>query len=185
MGEILVDSYNESNQDSYSSLYDAVHAGAGQSFTAVAGNLSKAKLYICKWGSPTGNIYSKLYAHTGTYGSTGKPTGSPLAVSDAYDVSTIPAWNNFTLIQFVFSGANQYLLVNGTHYVITTEYVSGSSSNAVRVGADSSSPTHDGNGSFLISGTWYDFGSYDYPFYVYALEVGGIVNTMMTQQIEG
>ena len=61
---------------------------------------------------PTGNVIVYLYAHTGTYGVNGKPTGSPLATSDPILASTLPTTQQ--LVTFTFSGANRIILSSNT-----------------------------------------------------------------------
>lgn len=171
----LVDSYSESNYAgaAYSSYTGSSYL-VGQSFTAIAGNLASCKFYLGKSGSPTGNVVAHLYAHTGTFGVDGQPSGSALATSGGVDVST---FTNYAihpdLIEFTFSGANQYALVNGTKYFITTDYNLGDSSNFVAVGRDQSTLTHAGNTATSSDGSnWSATSAVDLPFYVYA-DVGG------------
>jgi hypothetical protein len=180
----LIDSYSESNASSSGSSYLGTREWNGQSFSnANSANLTSCKFYISKSGSPTGNIYAELYAHTGTYGSTGTPTGSPLATSDAVDVSTL---GKFPALQtFTFSGANQYGMVAGTKYVIVLKCGVGDASNYVIVSKDASFPTHGGNRSVSSDGTLWAAGSgQDICFYVYgtgatnfAVSVGAFILT--------
>jgi len=166
---MLIDSYSESNQDASSNIYSA-QPNVGQSFTAsLAGKLSSCKAYLRKSGSPTGNIVAKLYAHTGTYGTSSLPTGDPLATSDNVDVSTLST--SFELVTFTFSGAEQYDLVNGTYYCIQLQYSGGDADNCAQWGQDGSSPSHSGN---LNNGT-NPYPAYDFCFYVYGdVEAEGI-----------
>ncbi len=146
-------SYSETNQDQENILQGAGgdFTGSGQSFTSLGGALTSAKFYIRKNNSPTGNAVAKLYAHTGTYGVSSLPTGTALATSDNFDVSTLTS--SLALTTLTFSGANQYAMTNGTNYVITFEFSGGSIGNDVRLGRDATSPTPSGNASFL-QGTW-------------------------------
>ena len=171
MAEIIIDSYSETNQNSqsaYNGPGGVESSGGGQSFTV----LKKSKLTACKfyqfiYGSPTGNCYAKLYAHSGTYGTDGKPTGSALATSDAKDVATLSAYPTMALATYTFSGANQIKLPAGK-YCITFEYTGGDSDNQPYLGFDTSSPSHSGN---LISrsdaGVWTANAGIDCCFYVY------------------
>lgn len=161
----IADSYSESNQDDEIGIYNGYYDSVGQSFTATEGTLSSCKFYLSKTGSPTGSAYAKLYAHTGTFGINGVPTGSPLATSDAFDVSTLTGY--YALKTFTFSGANQIELTNGTNYVIVVEYSGGDSSNYVLVGLDLSTLAHSGNGVYSISGSWYSDANTEAIFYVY------------------
>src|SRR5574343_703571 len=120
---VIIDSYSESNYNNALTFYSGYSIQkVGQSFHNTNGcNLLSAKFYCIKIGSPTGNIYANVYAHTGTYGSTGKPTGSALATSDAVDVSTLDTNPNWKLIEFTFSGANQIALSENTNYVVVID----------------------------------------------------------------
>jgi len=162
-----IDSYSETNQNTVFARYAAV-AFIGQSFTNTNFiQLSKAKFYIRKIGSPTGNCKAHIYAHTGTFGSTGKPTGSPLATSDDVDVSTLPT--SLTLTDFTFSGANKINLSASTKYCVAIQAAGADSSNGIEIGYDSTSPTHAGNGSFSNDSTgsaWNADNTYDVCFYV-------------------
>jgi len=141
-GGRLIDSYSEANQDTQYNMYGASIIGTGQTFNASAGDVYQVKWYLKKSGSPTGNAVAKLYAHTGTFGSTGVPTGAALATSENLDVSTLTT--SFALVPLTFTTG--YTLVAGTKYVITLEYSGGDASNYVAWGYDNSSPTHEGNG---------------------------------------
>lgn len=165
----LVDSYVYYNASSYWMMYLGNAIKLAQSFTGNGTILDSAKFYGSKYGSPTGNIYAVLYAHTGTYGSTGKPTGSALAISNAVDITTLSTSND--LINFTFSGANRVTLVNGTKYFISLEYSGGDSSNYLRGYYDITSPTHSGNYSRYYSGAWAYDSARDTIFYVYSADV--------------
>lgn len=162
-----IDTYSESNQNAVFARYTAV-AFIGQSFTNTSfSRLSKAKFYIRKIGSPTGNCKAHIYAHTGTFGTTGKPTGSPLATSDDVDVSTLPT--SLTLTDFTFSGANRINLSASTKYCVVIQGAGADSSNCIEIGYDSTSPSHSGNGSFSNDSTgsaWNADNTYDVCFVV-------------------
>ena len=163
----VVDTYNESNQSDVQDIDGSTPTATAQSFTNNnAAILKSAKFYLQKLGSPTGNAVAKLYAHSGTFGSTSIPTGAALATSDNFDVSTLTT--SLALVSFTFTGAQQYSMVAETKYVIALEYSGGDATNTVRVGYDGTSPTHAGNNSFFTSPTWTEFASRDLPFYVYA-----------------
>jgi len=172
----LVASYAESN------LSDSIQIGAanadtaGQTFTPSAnGKLTSVKFKLIRYGTPTGNAYVKLYAMTGTYGTTGVPTGAVLATSDALDVSTIPLLT-WTLMEINFSGANQYDLVTGTNYALSVDWTDGGDgSNYIEVANDSTTPSHGGNMYELYNGSYYPDSGKDLLFYVYAAPVGSLV----------
>lgn len=173
----IIDSYDESNYSIYLACYYGDTIYVGQSFQNIyASILDSCKFYLKKVGNPTGNVYAKLYAHTGEYGVNGKPTGSALAVSDALDVSTLA--DSFQLTTFNFSGANRINLSADTYYCIEF-YYSGSSvfpDNYIQIGGDHTSPNHSGNINYSFNGnSWNTDISpiIDIIFYVYkALQIG-------------
>ena len=171
MAEILIDSYSESNYDIPGGMCNGDAIKRGQSFTASGiKKLTSYDFYLKKaLGSPTGNAVAKLYAHSGTYGTSSVPTGSALATSDALDVSTLTG--NFQLITFTFTGAQQYVLGAG-YYCIAIEYSGGDVSNYIEVGLDGSSPTHSGNMIQWYT-EWTAVSTYDVIFYVYGIPIGG------------
>ena len=170
MSIILVDSFSETNADAYNGMYGGWYIKRAQSFTAKAGNLSSCKFYLKKAGSPTGNAVAILYAHSGTYGASSVPTGAALATSNNFGVSTLTTSNQ--LIEFTFTGAQQYAMINGTYYCITCEYSGGDSSNLIYVASDVSSPTHGGNAAEYLS-SWAALSGHDNCFYVYATIADG------------
>ena len=167
----LIDSYSESNNDNYQRLYAASINELGQSFTCGAAyTLASCKFYLKKGGSPTGNAYAKIYAHSGTYGTNSVPTGAALATSDAIDVSTLST--SYALVTFTFSGANAISLDASTYYIVQCVYTGGTYLAYVEIGMDNSSPSHSGNVSYLYSSVWYTY-TRDAPFYVYGEEAAG------------
>lgn len=168
----IVDSYSESNQSSDFTLSsdETGHTYFGQSFTGDGGTLESAKFYIKKSGSPTGNINVYIYTetHATAFGTDSLPTGSVLATSDNFDVTTLTT--SYTLTSFTFSGAEKITLTNGTKYVVAVKYdATVSSTGSLIVGYDSTSPTHAGNvvRFFNFNTTWYAQSGYDCCFYIY------------------
>jgi hypothetical protein len=162
-----LDSYSESNRSGTVNLATPTTGIVAQSFTpASSATLRSVKFYLKKaLGSPTGDAVSRIYAHSGTYGTSSVPTGSALATSDGYDVSTI-ASADFELVTLTFSGPNQISVSGGTNYCVTIEYTNGDGSNLIQAGTDSSSPTHDGNESAYNGSTWAANVGVDLVFYV-------------------
>jgi galactokinase len=141
---VIDDSYSEANVDTTYSATDTNYKRGGQSFTSGGGTLDSVVWYLKKGGTPTGNGYAEIYAHTGTYGTSSIPTGAVLATSDAFDISTLTT--SYQLITFHFSGANRISLTNTTNYVAVFYNASGSADpNIVYVGGDGSVPSHSGN----------------------------------------
>ena len=161
----LIDSYSETNQNDYFHLGYLSRTRVGQCFTSsITTFLSNCSFNLEKTGSATGNITAQLYAMTGVYGTSGKPTGLALATSDTVDVSTISS-TNFVLTTFNFTGANQIIITPG-YYCIAVDYPGANASNHLKVGEDSSSPTASGNG-FLYTGTYTATPVDDVCFYIY------------------
>jgi len=177
----LIDSYSETNQGvnrALAGLFPTTEnqrAAGGQCFQCVGGNykLAFGQFYLYKAGNPTGTAYAKLYAMTGTYGSSGKPTGNPLATSDGFDVSTLTT--GYQLITFTFSGTEQYAMTENAYYVIVfTNPTSGTidTNNFVFIGSDTTSPTHAGNYVKWFAGAWSCDSDEDCCFYVYVTLTG-------------
>ena len=169
LSNVVIDSYSESNSDSefnISGVPSAPNTSCAQSFSGDGGTLNKATFYLKKADSPTGNAYAKIYAHSGTFGTSSIPTGSPLATSDALDVSSLTT--SLALVEFPFTGENKITLADGTKYCISIEYSSGGGAfdtKRIIVGYDSVG-SHNGNFS-NYSDQWYIEASYDLCFYVY------------------
>lgn len=139
----IVDEYAQSNFNTSFGLDGATSNGTavGQAFTGNGSKLYKAKFYISKTNSPSGNVYAKLYALSGTYGGTAIPIGSALATSIPIDASIIPLTKSW--VEFSFSV--DYTLVNGTKYFIVIEHLNTNAANHLSIGVDNSTSTHSGN----------------------------------------
>lgn len=109
----------------------------------------------------------QVFAHTGSYGSGGKGTGSALATSDTRATSSIDS--TIGLETFVFSGADRITLTASANYVLVFVYDAGDSSNRFWLARDASSPTHAGNyvNATTGLGAWDSSSAIDAPFYVY------------------
>jgi hypothetical protein len=164
----VIDSYSESNADISQALNSGGTTGMGQAFTGTGAKIGSAKWYLKKTGSPTGNATASIYASTGTFGTSAKPTGAALATSDNFDVSTLTT--SSVLTTFSFTGANRISPTNGTKYIVTIEYSGGDSSNHVDAGYDQTSPTHGGNWSSLSGGSWSALSFLDGVFYLNSYE---------------
>ena len=168
----ICDSYSQTNQDAViTPMYftGGNYRNVGQSFTGNGGTLSTIKFYLRKVGSPTGNLLFFIYAHSGTFGSTGVPTGASLGGSVVYDVTTLTT--SFTTISAAPSAI--CTLVNGTNYFVTCSMigVTGDASNYVEMGTDSSSPGHGGNVATWNGTSWAYDASQDACFYVYTTPI--------------
>ena len=176
---VLIDSYSETNAAGAFTLPTDISI-VGQSFnSAGGGTLNSAKFYMAKTGTPPGNIVAKVYAHTGTYGSTGKPTGSALATSDNVAAASLTADPTWGLVTFTFSGGNKITLTASTKYCVIIEYTAGSGGNIVGLGFDNTSPSHGGNLVYWTGAAWdYDV-AYDNPFYVYVDDAAGAIKDII------
>lgn len=160
MSEILIDSYSESN---YSTPTNIANRTRGQCFSnANKIKISSCKFYLKKIGSP-GNPVAYLYAMSGTYGTTGIPTGTVLATSNEVDASTISSVTR-QLITFTFPEAQKYEMQANTKYCILMGVSGGDASNTYEMGYDATEPGHDGNFTDL-DGTYQS--TRDIIFYVY------------------
>jgi hypothetical protein len=158
------DSYSEANYVEGIAVTSAYNPEVGQSFTSSGGTLNSVRFYMSKTGSPTGSAYAKVYAHSGTYGTSSVPTGAALATSDAFNVATLTG--SPVLTTLTFSGANKITLSPATYYVVTLSFAGGNGSNYPDVGYDDSSPSHGGNAA-LYDGSWSGETAVDLIFYVY------------------
>ena len=170
-GANVTDIYSESNSDGTIALNDST-IGVSQSFTGDGNKLANAVFYLSKTNAPSGNAVAKVYAHSGTFASSSLPTGTALATSRNVDVTALTG--SLALTTFYFGDQGQNItLTNGTKYVVTIEYSSGTSSNTVNVGRDASSATAAGSCATLVGTTWTSTATTtDACFYV---RTGGVV----------
>lgn len=162
----IIDSYSENNYTSDGGL--ATEQSRGQTFTGNGATLGSCKFYMYKYNLPTGNLNATIYAHTGTWGYDGIPTGQPLAISDTILAQNLPV--AIQLVRFTFSGSNRITLQDGVHYCLAVEYTNGGeNTGSPQVGVDfSESSTHGGNYIFSVDlVSWHSMNNYDSIFYVY------------------
>jgi hypothetical protein len=139
--------------------------GASQSFTSgiITRPISHVGWLFECYNNPTGVAYAKIYEHSGVFGTSSLPTGSPIAVSNAVDIAGCS--EPFNIIMFPFSGDNEITLNPLKHYVCTLEYTATNGDVAcIRVIQDNSSSTHSGNMG-LYNGSWNYYPS-DFIFFV-------------------
>lgn len=160
----------EANRDGGTITYAGSIIGAAQSFVGDGKNLQRASFYLRKVGAPTGNITAKVYAHSGTYGTSSIPTGAALATSTTVAATALTTGN--VLYNFDFLTTNSIILTNATNYVVSIEYGGGDVSNYIEVGHDASTPGHGGNYSTLTGAVWTADANKDAIFYLYT---GGFV----------
>ena len=159
---VLADSYAESNYSASWPVYGPNYSQVGQSFTATAGALDSAVFYLRREAGSAGNAYAVLYAHSGTFGVDGMPSGAPLATSSPVDVTTLSD-SVRQLVTFRFD--NTLTLTAGTKYVIVIKY-EGTWPNPLACYFDGDSPTHDGNSVAWFTDHWISRAG-DAVFYVY------------------
>jgi len=163
----------ESTVDSFSDTgTSGVYLGPGltaqgQCFTCSATTRLqnvKMKLICANATLFAGTMFAKIYAMTGTYGTSGKPTGSALAVSNPFDMSQISnaAYAEYT---FTFPPDSQITLSSSTYYCAVIETQNGDSTNYWNVQSNSVG-SHSGNSCYYSSGTWNALSSTDVQFVV-------------------
>ncbi len=165
-----VDSYDKSNRNAGVKLYLGSTDNYAQSFSVTTmTTLGSVQAYISvtDGGSISGStIYAEVFAHTGTYGVNGTPTGTRLAISGG---STLGSGSSgYTLMQFTFTGANKITLAANTKYVVVINFAAGNATNYITIGT-STSLTAAGNASYSTNGTsWTVDSTQDMIFYVLA-----------------
>lgn len=141
--------------DQYNHLATTENRGIAQCINGTSNQITKVGFWAKKTGAPTGTMVSKVYAMTGTFGTNGRPTGTALATSDTFNVTTLPTGTE-SYFEITYSGANQITLNSGTNYCISFEYTGGSSSNQVDmvVLIAGTGSEHPGNASYWNGTTW-------------------------------
>lgn len=141
---VVFDSYAFSNRDG-DDTFGTAPIGWGQCFTAsTTAFLTQSKFALKDSDGITGIGKSRIYATTGTFGSSCKPSGAPLATSDDFPMSAVTTGYQF--LAFSFSGGNNIQLVSGTIYAISFWWDSGTTgASPLLIGTDISSSSHNGN----------------------------------------
>lgn len=132
---------------------------------SVARRLASCKFRLRKIGDPIGNLRVYLYAHSGTFGSNGVPTGSPIHTSKAVDLTTLTI--SYALYRFTFD--RSYILQVNTPYCLAVYSTDGTlpRPNGLEI-AGMLVGTHEGN-PFGYSSGWFSFSPQDIMFYVYGV----------------
>jgi hypothetical protein len=167
--EILVDHLAEYNDPTaFLLFYWSSDPAYGQTFSCDVNCLfSHCKFYLKKTTGGTGTITARLYAMTGTYGTTGKPTGTPIAETSAINISSLSD-SVWALTDFVFSSGTLNGIA-GTKYCIV---LYSTNANSVYMAQHDTDPSisgyHNGNAFELSNGiTWQELPGKDCIFYVY------------------
>jgi len=124
---------------------DDVTTAISQSLEGADEYLNLVRVDISEVGLPAGNVFVKLYEHTGTFGTSSEPTGSALSTA-----VSIAANQTSGIIDFWF--IDPYFLENGVYYCIVIEYSSGTSSNYITIDRNSAS-NHPGSYAYY-DGSW-------------------------------
>jgi len=159
------------------SAAQSVGPGIGQSFTGDGTELTSCSFLLSYSIIPlTGTLYATLYEHTGTFGSTGKPTGPVLATSNPVNCSSVNETES--LINFVFEGVQRIAPVNGTKYIIVVVHIGDASGNHCWARRTDPVNAHSGNGSYKDTNWIVLPFSYDFIFYVYTGDAVPVVITI-------
>lgn len=153
---VIVDSYDvgdTGNKDG--------SVAVSQSFIGNGSILTKVNFTLSVTFGHNSTATAYLYAHSGTYGTSSVPTGSPLATSDIYPYIGSKGWKTLTF-------ATPYTLVSGTQYCIVI-YVSNANYGKSYYAADGVS----GNlATGTLGGSWTPDAAKDLLFYVYGIPQG-------------
>lgn len=156
----------------------------GQTFSiSEAADISQTSFLLAKSTGGTGYLTAAIYALTGTPGTNGKPTGSPLGVSSQVSEADLPVTS--TLSQFqekAFQFDTPVELSPGDYCVAL---ILENQSVTIRVAHDASSLADAGNG-FLgtDSETWDGGYSADVVFKVSVATVGGATASSIAKTID-
>ena len=148
---VTLDEYALANANTTQLLVGGVVEAIGQSFPLAGPSvLTGLTFSAAKFGSPPGYVYGRVYEATGTHGTDATPTGDPL-VEIAVLASSLSAYPTLAASVFLIDD----LRLDAGTYVSTISYDDGADpANSVLVGIDSTSPTHAGNASRLVGGSW-------------------------------
>ena len=158
-------------------MADWDNVALAQSFTGNGERLGVARFFASGYSDDPGGIavsgtlQAKLYAHTGSFGSGGTPTGAAVATStNTINASDVAVSAEFEWIEFVFD--DTYTLVDGTNYFIAIEHSGHDSGfdNWIEVRIDTAIKIHAGNLA-KDTGSWAASAN-DMPF-----QVGVLVGT--------
>lgn len=166
----LMDSWPVENENTNTTFkLGTNYTGDYQAFTSNYGTIHSAKFSLAKQGVPTGPMVAKLYLSDYIPGTSAKPTGEALAVSDPLDASILT--DTPALYEFFFTGANQYVMALGFHYCIGLEFTSLIPEDVILVGLDAGVGGHYGNIAVKSSNGFGPNALNDLIFYLY--KVGG------------
>ena len=160
---ILIDSYGESYRTSYAYVDKDGDTSYGQSFMGSGLYLYSAKFYLKQnLGGATGNVYAKLYTHSGTFGTSSVGTGNALATSNPKSIAEITT--TWTLYEVLFPVLYE---LSAVPYVIQCEFTGGDSSHYLMIGFDATTKGHQGNLCYKNHTNAWSYNTNDTCFYVY------------------
>lgn len=108
-----------------------------------ASDCSKVTLYLCKKGSPTGNIWAEIHSAQGETSATKDVSTNIVGeASDNVDVSTLNAFPTYASVTFAFSGVQPTLELNKDYYLVLYGSFTVSTTNYVMVGRDKVDPEY-------------------------------------------
>jgi len=124
----------------------------GQSFTG-DGSYISAVSFKFRGFSGDGTIYFKIYAHSGTFGSTGVPTGAALATSFGISPAYVPTDALYVATDLFL---DPYKTTSGTNYFIVCEYAGTAAAGSMNLGVISTAGLVAGNASYKTTsgGAW-------------------------------
>ena len=132
-------------------------SAASQSFQVPAGAdmyLAKMRFYIMRIGTVTGTLTAKLYAHSGSFGTTSVPGTALATCTTPVAVESIGA--SYQWVEFTFDGT--YLMTAGAYYCagfeLTTFSTHDDIGNCIKLARDLSLPIHPGNHACYRNGNW-------------------------------
>jgi hypothetical protein len=161
---VVIDSYTGGS--SSMKIYTSLYVSRGQSFSCSGAYiLDSCRFQISRYGSPTGNVYANIYAHSGTFGSSSVPSGTALATSSTLNIASLTT--SATWKTFSFTGANAITLSPSTYYVISLFSNNGDASNYLYIKCTSTATNHSGNGCTTADGSSWASSTYDNNFIVY------------------
>jgi hypothetical protein len=166
---LLLDGYSETYYSTPSTFYSTIHE-YGQAFKAnQTAKINSVKFYLSAHGTILGTAVAKLYLATGTPGIDAKGSGSPLATSDPFDVTSIGV-DTYGLYSFNFSGVNKYQIQAGVSYAIVLYYdvTLDPFVDYLSIGFDTYATVHGGNKTWRQTGGYWNFNAGDdLIFYLY------------------
>lgn len=155
----------------YPSSLTAVHPSAAAksaysiSFNGTGTRLEKVGVELRKTGSPNALVKAALYAHSGTYGSSSVPTGSPLETSTTIINSSSTLTTSYAFYNFTFASTTQ--LTADTKYCVVVYVDSGTVDASNYIRGSLAAVGHSGNIAEYASSAWTANTGYDARFYVY------------------